>query len=155
MTQHLTPLEKPANIISFLKDGTACVIFFPYAPDLTEPEMKRIDAARRIRFFVYGGDAPVPPGASGIGTWEDYPVDSVKWAIDRSTYISPETLDCRQPRGTPQALVKALMNMAANACSDDHRSAVLAVTDLPFSGDNGALCRPTPSPPAAGNEAGR
>ena len=43
----------PANVVSFLDDGTACVVLFPYTPELTESEWKAIDAAHRVRFFVY------------------------------------------------------------------------------------------------------
>jgi hypothetical protein len=145
-------MASPKNIISF-KNDTACVVFFPFAPELTESEKKMIDTAPLARFFVYGcSDAPVPRGVSGIGKLEDYPIESLKWAIGRraTTYISPEILDRQQPRDTPQALTKALMGLAAATCSDEHRSAVLFVTDRSFNGDDRALYRPGPSTP--GNE---
>jgi hypothetical protein len=125
--------SQPENIVSFLEDGTACVVLFPYAPELTERERERIDEANAVRFFVYGcSDAPAPAGHSGQGKPQDYPMKSLGWAIDRSTYIASEVLDGRQPRDTPQALIKALMDLAAGACSDDHRCAVLLATDRRF-----------------------
>jgi hypothetical protein len=147
MTPYLATLEKPQNLIASCSNGTACVIFFPYAPELTEAEWEKIDAASRIRFFLYAcPDAPVPPGQSGgDGRFEDYySVASVRSAIDRSTYICTEILPVQ--KRSRQGLVKALMDLAAKACSDDHRCAVLVVTDRNFSGDNSALTRPPSRP---------
>jgi hypothetical protein len=143
MTPHLTTLKQPSNVVSFLENGTACVIFYPYTPELTESEWEKIDAARRIRFFLYAcSDAPVPPGQSGGGgKFEDYyPVASLRSAIDRSTYMCSEILPVRQR--SRQGLVKALMDLAAKACSDDHRCALLGVTDRPSLVDDRALYRP-------------
>jgi hypothetical protein len=145
---HLVALEKPENIISFLQDGTACVVFLPFACELNESEKKRIDAARLLRFFVYGcPDAPVPQGVSGLGRFENYPIESLRWAINRpaTTCITPEILDSQRPRDTPQALIGALMDLAADTCGNEHRSAVLFVTDRSFAGDDRALYRPPAS----------
>ena len=134
-------LEKPENIISFLKDGTACVVFFPFAPELTESEKKRIDAAPRMRFFVYGcSDAPMPPGVSG---WkiENYPTKSVRWSIDRSTYMSSGVLPVPLSVVTPEALLGALMDLAAKAGNDDHPCVLMCVVDHPFVGDDVAMYR--------------
>jgi hypothetical protein len=153
-------LTKPENIVSY-KKGTAYVVFLPHAPELTEPEKKRIDTAPRARFFVYGcPDAPVPQGVSGLGTLEDYPVESLQWAISRpaTTYITPEILDSQRPRDTPQALLSALMDLAADTCSNEHRSAVIFVTDRSFAGDDRALYRPSaplPGDRAAGRRSRR
>ena len=139
---HLTTLKQPENLIAFCRNRTACVVFLPYAPELTESEWEKIDAARRIRFFLYAcSDAPVPPGQSGGGgKFEDYyPVASVRSAVDRSTYLCSEILPLRQR--SRQGLVKALMNLAAKACSDDHRCAALAVTDRPSLVDDYAVYR--------------
>jgi hypothetical protein len=145
MTRRPKKRENPENIIS-IKNGTAFVIIiiFPCAPGLTELQKKRIDAAQRVRFFVYGC-SDMPPGASGVGSFEQYPVDSLRWAISRSTYIAPETIDCRHLREAPKSLIALLMAVAADACSDEHRSAVLILVDRSFNGDDFALCRPPPS----------
>jgi hypothetical protein len=143
MTLALMPETRPTNVVSFLENGTACVIFFPYAPELTE--WRRIDAARRIRFFVYAcSDAQVPPAQTRRrGKFDDYyPVASVRSAVNRSTYMCSELLPVRQRSN--QGLVKALMNLAAKACGDDHRCALLGVTDRPSLVDDYALCRPHP-----------
>lgn len=141
MTPYLATLEKPQNLIAFCRNGTACVVFFPYAPELTKAEWDKIDAARRIRFFVYASShAPVPPRQSSVGKFEDYPVASVQSAIDRSTYMCSEILPVQNR--SRQGLVKALMNLAAKACSDDHRCALLAVTDRPSFVDDYAAYRP-------------
>jgi hypothetical protein len=139
------PAAPPVNVVSLLAEGTACVIFYPYAPELTEAEWERIDAARRVRFFVYAcPDAQVPPGQTAGGKFEDcYPAASVRSAVDRSTYMCSENLPVRQR--SRHGLVKALMDLAAKACSNDHRCVVLAVTDRPFVGDDRALYRPTPA----------
>lgn len=145
MTPYLTMLKKPENLIA-VRNGTACVIVFPYTPELTEAEWEKIDAAHRIRFFLYAvSDAPVPPGQSGGGgKFEDYyPVASVRSAIDRSTYVCTEKLPVQ--KRSRQGLVKALMDLAAKACSDDHRCAVLGVTDRPSLVDDRALYRPSPA----------
>ncbi len=143
MTPHHMMYKKPKNIISFLKNGTACVVLFPYARELTQPEWDRIDAARRIRFFVYGcSDAPVPPGLSGIGKLEDYPLASLGFAIDRSTFICPEILPVQQPMRSRQGLVDALLDLDASGSNKDHRGVVTFVTDRSFIGDDWALQRP-------------
>ncbi|MGY4428457.1 hypothetical protein ACVWWO_000934 [Bradyrhizobium sp. F1.13.1] len=145
MTLALMPETRPTNVVSFFENGTACVIFFPYAAELTEAEWKRIDAAPRIRFFLYAcSDAQVPPGQSGrYGEFEDYyPVASVRSAVNRSTYMCSEILPARQR--SRAGLVKALMNLAAKACSDDHSCAVLAVTDRQSLVDDYAVYRPHP-----------
>jgi hypothetical protein len=135
--------DRPENIISF-QNGTAFVVIFPFAPELTEPQKKKIDAARRVRFFVYGcSDTPMPSEALGLGSLEAYPVDSLRWAISRSTYITPEILDCRHLREAPKALIAVLINLAAHACSDEHRCAVLVLTERRFRGDDRALYRPS------------
>jgi hypothetical protein len=142
VTPYLATLKKPKSLIAF-SNGTACVIFLPYTPELTEAEWEKIDAAHRIRFFLYAvSDAPVPPGQSGGGgKFEDYyPVASVRSAVDRSTYMCSELLPARQR--SRRGLVKALMSLAAKACSDDHRCAVLGVTDRPSLVDDRALYRP-------------
>lgn len=144
MTLRLTPQTRPTNVVSFLENGTACVIFFPYAPELTESEWERIDAARRIRFFAYAcSDAQVPPGLTGRrGKFEDYyPIASMRSAVNRSTYMCSGLLPVR--RRSRQGLVKALMNLAAKACSDDHRCALLGVTDRPSFVDDYAVYRPS------------
>src|SRR5258705_6048845 len=90
MTPHLTTLKQPSNVVSFLENGTACVVFFPYARELIKSEWERIDAARRIRFFLYAcPDAPMPPGQSGGGGrfGDYYPGVNVRSAIDRTTYM--------------------------------------------------------------------
>ncbi|MCS3929604.1 hypothetical protein M2175_004635 [Bradyrhizobium elkanii] len=146
MALGLIPETRPDNIISFLENGTACVMFFPYAPELTESEWKRIDAAPRIRFFMYAcSDAQVPPGQSGGGRkFEDYyPVASVRSAVDRSTYMSSEILPVRER--SREGLIEALMNLAVRACSDDHRCAVLTVTDHLSLVDDYAVYRPSPT----------
>lgn len=138
------PETRPANVVSFLENGTACVIFFPFALELSESEWEKIDAARRIRFFAYAcSDAQVPPGLTGGGgKFEDYyPVASVRSAVNRSTYMCSELLPIRQR--SHQGLVKALMNLAARACSDDHRCALLAVTDRRSLVDDYAVYRPS------------
>ena len=148
MTPYLKTLKKPENLIAVSRNGTACVILFPYTPELTEAEWERIDAARRIRFFLYAvSDAPVPsvpPVRCRVGKFEDYyPVASVRSAIDRSTYMCAEILPVRQR--SRQGLVKALMDLAAKVCSDDHRCAILGVTDRPSLVDDRALCRASPA----------
>jgi hypothetical protein len=145
MTLALMPETRPTNVVSFFENGTACVIFFPYAAELTEAEWKRIDAAPRIRFFLYAcSDAQVPPAQpGGGGNFEDYyPAASVRSAIKRSTYMCSELLPLRQR--SHRGLVKALMNLAAKACSDDHSCAVLAVTDRLSLVDDYAVYRPHP-----------
>jgi hypothetical protein len=138
----MTATSKPKNIIAFLKDGTACVVLFPYAPELTASEKAEIDAATRIRFFIYGcPDAPVPIGKSGIGTPDDYPVDSLRFALERSTYASPETLQLSNTTHPRDTLVRSLMDLDAKSGNDDHRSTVTLVTEHRFAGDNVALCR--------------
>lgn len=138
------PAPLPANVVSFLENETACVVLFPYAPDITESQWEKIDAARRIRFFLYAcSDAPVPPGVSGIGTPEDYPMESVRWAISRSTCIRSVILNARQPRDTSQALVDSLLELDAKAGkNDDERCVVTYVADRPFVGDDEVLTRP-------------
>lgn len=146
MTPGLIPESRPANVVSFLETGTACVIIFPYTAELTEFEWRRIDAARRIRFFIYAcSDAQVPPGQIGRrGKFEDYyPVASVRSAVNRSTYMCSKLLPVR--RRSHQGLVKALMNLAARACSDDHRCALLGVTDSRSLVDDYAAYRPGPN----------
>jgi hypothetical protein len=141
-----TSTASPTNVVSLLENGTACVIVFPYTPEFTEAEWEKIDAAHRIRVFLYAcSDAPLPSGQTGSGgKLEDYyPVASVRSAIDRSTYICSEILPARQR--SRQDLIKALMNLAAKACSDDHRCALLCVTDRSFVGDDCALYRPSPA----------
>ncbi|KJC37501.1 hypothetical protein UB31_35380 [Bradyrhizobium sp. LTSP849] len=145
MTLGLIPEIRPANVVSFLENGAACVIFFPYAPELTEYEWEKIDAARRVRFFLYAcSDAQVPPGGSGVGgSFEDYyPVTSVRSAVNRSTYMRAEILPVQ--KRSRQGLIEALMSLAAKVCGDDHRCALLGVTDRPSLVDDYALCRPHP-----------
>jgi hypothetical protein len=156
MTPTLVPPKKPVNLITFLEDGTAYVVLLPYAAGLTGPERQRIDAARRVRFFVYGcRDAPVPAGASGIGTLEDYSADSLRWAIDQSTHICAKILHIPQPTGTPQALVRALLKLDARAGNDDHRGVVMFVADRPFAGSHEALYRSFLAPQPSTDEARR
>jgi hypothetical protein len=117
-------------------------VFFPYTCELTKSEKKRIDAAPRCRFFVYGcSDAPVATGASGVGELRDYPVRSFQFALDRSTHVNSGILPDQQPRDTPQALVRVLLDMDAQAGTDDHRCAVTMVVDRPFAGDDLVLYR--------------
>lgn len=137
------PLTNPKNLIAFIKNGTACVVVFPYAPELTEPEKKSIDAARRVRVFVYGcRDAPVPAGHSGPSKPQDFPMESVQWAIARATYLSSEILHVQQPRATPESLLDALLDLDSKADNDDHRCVVTFVADHAFEGDDVALYRP-------------
>jgi hypothetical protein len=134
-------LEKPKNIVSF-KNGTACVVFLPFATELTEHEKKRIDAARVIRFFVYGcDDPPTPTGISPTGTLDDYSAESLGWAVSRSTYVHSEVLPELPPVEVPQALIKALLEADARAGTDDHRGAVTIVAARPFTGCDDAICR--------------
>jgi hypothetical protein len=155
MTARPFLLDKPENIVSFLENGMACVVFFPGARELTEDERKRIDAARVIRFFIYGfSDAPVPPGFSGTATLEDYSVESLGWAIRRSTYIHSKILQDWPPLGAPQALINALLDVDAKAGTDDHRCVVTVVADHQFVGHDDVLYRPAASQ-SVEKEAGR
>jgi hypothetical protein len=157
MTARPFPLDKPKNIVSFLKNGTACVVFFPYARELTEYEKKRIGSARAIRFFVDGSSAISGPSeATGFGTIEaypieTYPIESLRWAISKATYMCTQILDCRQLREIPSALVNALLELDAKMGNDDHRCVVSAVVARPFVGDDLAVYRPV----SASQEAGR
>src|SRR5712671_6688454 len=143
MTPHTT-FKKPTNIVSFRRNGTACVVFFPYAPELTEAEWERIDAARRIRFWVYAcSDAPVPPGQSGVEKFEDcYPLTNLAFGVDRSTYMCSEILPVRQPTRSRKELVDALLYIDASGSNDDHRGVVTFVTDRSFVGDDREFYRP-------------
>ncbi|MDB5605087.1 MAG: hypothetical protein JWP25_1987 [Bradyrhizobium sp.] len=137
------PLLKPKNIVAFLKDGTACVAFFPYARELAALEEIEIDAACRKRFFVYTcSDAPVPPGQSGTGKFEElYPIESLHWARSRSTCMSSLVLKVSNMMSAPDTLVSSLMDLDAKSGNDDHRSTLTFVTDRPFVGDDAAWCR--------------
>jgi hypothetical protein len=143
MTPHTT-FKKPTNIVSFRRNGTACVVFFPYAPELTEAEWERIDAARRIRFFVYAClDAPVPPGHSGVGKFEDFYPTSLRSAINISTCMRSGILPVRQPMRSRQDLVDALLDLDdANGSHEDDRGVVTFVTDRSFVGDDREFYRP-------------
>jgi hypothetical protein len=142
------PRTQPKNVVTFLKDGTACVVLFPYAPKLTAADRKRIDAARRVRFFVYArSDAPVPPTATDIGkTFEDhYAMENIRFAIDKSTFLgcslpmgSVEGSAVLQASSTPATLIRALMDLDAG--TDGHRRTVTIVADRHF--DDVAIGRP-------------
>jgi hypothetical protein len=143
-----SPHSKPQNIVTFLKDGTACVVLFPYAPKLTAADRKRIDAAQRIRFFVYArSDAPVPPAAARATKFEDhYSIENLHFALDRSTYLGASLLPLDGVEGSavlqassaPGTLVISLMALCAG--DDHHRSTITVVTDRHF--DDAAICRP-------------
>jgi hypothetical protein len=146
MTRPL-PVEKPKNSISF-ENGTACVVFLPFASELTERQKKRIDAARIIRFFVYGcDDPPSPPGVLPTGTLKDYSAKSLGWAVSRSTYVHSEILPDLPPANAPQTLIKALLNADAKAGTEVHRGVVTIVAARPFTGCDDAICRPSATPP--------
>jgi hypothetical protein len=138
-----TPPLKPKNTLSFLKDGTACVVFFPFTAELTQSEKTKIDAASRKRFFVYTcSDTPIPPGHPRIGIFEKlYPIDSIRWAVGRSTYMSSLVTKASNVMSAPGYLLSSLMDLDAKSGNDDHNSALFFVTDRAFVGDDVALCR--------------
>ena len=52
-------VEKPASSLSFLEDGTAVSVLFPYRRDLTDEQLRQVEAAPRKRFLFYvASDAP-------------------------------------------------------------------------------------------------
>jgi hypothetical protein len=140
------PADKPKNIVSF-KDGTACVVFFPAAIEISEHEKKRIDAARVIRFFVYLDNALMPPSFAGPTALDAYSVESLGWAIRHSTYIHSEILPDLPPANAPQTLIKALLNADAKAGTEVHRGVVTMVAARPFTGCDDAIWRPSATPP--------
>jgi hypothetical protein len=140
--------EKLANIVSFINDGTACVVFLPFANELTERQKKRIDAARVIRFFVHLEiDEPLPPRFAGPSALNAYSVKSLGWAVGRSTYVHSEILPDLPPVSAPQILIKALLEADALAGTEVHRGVVTIVAPRPFTGCQDAICRPSPTPP--------
>jgi hypothetical protein len=148
-------IGKRENIIALCRNGTACVVFFPHARELTQPERDRIDAARRIRFFVYASsEAPIPPGFSSTGTLDDYAVESLGWGIRRSTYVHSEILRDLPPMDAPQGLIDALLDIDAKARTEDHRCVVTIVADRPFAGHGEAMYRPS-APQPIENEVAR
>jgi hypothetical protein len=154
MSRPMRSSKRAKNIIAF-QNGTACVVFFPFARELTEPERKRIDAARVIRFFVYASsEAPIPTGFSSTGTFDDYAVESLGWGIRRSTYIHSEILRDLPPMDAPQVLIDALLDLDAKARTEDHRCVVTIVADRPFAGHGGAMYRPS-APQPIENEVAR
>jgi len=142
----IAPPAKPRNIVSF-KNGTACVVFLPFATELTQHEKKRIDAARVLRFFVFGCEyPPTPTGISPSGTLDDYPAKSLGWAVSRSTYVHSEILPDLPPASAPQTLIKALLDADALAGTEDHRGVVTIVAPRPFTGCDEAIYRPSATP---------
>jgi hypothetical protein len=142
-----SPAENSKNIVAF-ENGTACVVFLPFANELTERQKKRIDAARIIRFFVYGCDNPLtPPGFLPTGTLDDYSAKSLGWGVGLSTYVHSEILPHLPPSDARQTLIKALLDADALAGTEDHRGVVTIVAVRPFTGCEDAICRPSATPP--------
>jgi hypothetical protein len=144
MTLSLVPLERGENLITFLDDGTASVVLFPFARELTEPERKRIRAACGAHVFVYAcRDAPVPECISRPGTINDFPICSLRWAIGNATLLNIGILDVRQSDSTRDDLAKVLLDLDAKDETGDHRFIVTLVADHGFDvGEYISLHRP-------------
>src|SRR4051794_18135144 len=94
MTPKFVHLETAKDVIKF-ENGTAFIRCVPFSDNFTDEEKRQIDAATRIRAFLYCRvDTPVPPGISRPVTLADFPLESILWLWDRCTLIHPVVMDC-------------------------------------------------------------
>jgi len=121
--------SETGNIVAF-RGGDVTVVFRAGAPELTETERTAIATATgQVRFFLCSwSDTPFPPDGHPL---QNYPADSIAWAIDRSTLVEPRLLDCTPSRDAEE-LVAQLLATDADADDEDHRVSFTMMTLTPF-----------------------
>jgi hypothetical protein len=139
--------EKPANSLSFLEDGTAVGLFYPYRCDLTDEQFRLIEAAPRKRLlFCVASDSPMPQVLQHPPSLDDLPVQTIRWAFARATYVEVVLLDARKPESTQEEFVTLVLDRIDKKMAREHPFLIVFLTDDPR--ENGdSLIRIPPNKP--------
>ncbi|GLR91308.1 hypothetical protein [Bradyrhizobium iriomotense] len=142
--------EKPANRITFLEDGTACLLVLPFARECTDDEQRTFETAPRARIFLYAcGDAPVPEGVSRPSSIYDLPRTTLSWAVRKATFIAPGIVP-ENSENTEADLADVLLQILEQTPEGtDHRFHVTLIVDDPAELGQ-YLSRTRPNPPNRG-----